>query len=551
MSATSSIRRASPAGEFQRIWSEGGQGPYGRMGRLLAHLSLLASPSPIARTGCDAAAARLWDDLLDEIAETARAERAYLIAIDEGKPAVRAARTLDREPLPNPEGKVPSSIVRRAVETKIPFLGLDLDVVDEDARDLLREAGLQAAVALPLIVGGHLAGLICFENRFRGFELTRDGMEWIVLLARAGSLALTSIAQGNESLHLAQEIRRLSGFLASGRHAPGDAKPAPTSGTGGGDYSEIVTKAPALLEIFETIDKLSHLNVTVLIQGESGTGKELVARAIHANSLRRDRPFVSENCGALTETLLESELFGYVRGAFTGATQDRKGLFEVADGGTLFLDEVGDMSPGMQKKLLRSIQEGVIRRVGGKDYIPVDVRIISATNKDLVQEVKERRFREDLFYRLNVITIRLPALRERREDIPLLVECFLERIARETGVRKGIDPEAMRILGRYAWPGNVRELQNEVRRLHTLSGPMIRADDLSEKLLSDGGPETEDISAGFDAMTLEEATGKLEHDLIRKALVRCRGNKSRVAKLLAVPKTSLYNKIHKYGLDDL
>jgi len=550
MSAVSSIRRASPAGEFQRIWSEGGQGPYGRMGKLLAHLSLLANPSPIARTAGDTSAARLWDDLLDEIAETVRAERAYLIAIQDGKPVVRVARTLDREPLSNPEAKLPAAIVRRTIETKAPFFGLDLDGIDEGGREILRDAGLQAAVALPLIAGGNLVGLICFENRFRGFEPARDGMEWIVLLARAASLALASIAQGRELLHLTEEMRKLGGLVASGRVTQAPARPAPAAGAGG-DYSEIVTKSPALHEIFETIDKLSHLSVAVLIQGESGTGKELVARAIHANSLRRDRPFVSENCGALTETLLESELFGYVRGAFTGATQDRKGLFEVADGGTLFLDEVGDMSPGMQKKLLRAIQEGVIRRVGGKDYIPVDVRIISATNKDLTHEVKEGRFREDLFYRLNVITIRLPALRERREDIPLLIDYFLDRIARETGERKAVDPEATRILCRYAWPGNVRELQNEVRRLHTLSGPVIGPETLSEKLLTDGAPDAEDLSAGFEAMTLESATEKLERELIRKALVRCRGNKSRVAKVLAVPKTSLYSKLHKYGLDEI
>ncbi|MGQ9591191.1 MAG: sigma-54 interaction domain-containing protein, partial [Planctomycetota bacterium] len=320
-----------------------------------------------------------------------------------------------------------------------------------------------------------------------------------------------------------------------------------------GDYSAIVGSSPCMLEIFRVLDRISNSNAPVLIAGESGTGKELIAHAVHDNSPRRGKVFVSENCGALTETLLESELFGYVKGAFTGATKDSKGLFELAEGGTLFLDEVGDMSPGMQKKLLRVLQEGVIRRVGGKEYIPVDVRVISATNKDLLEEVRAGNFREDLYYRLNVITIRVPSLRERKEDIPELVENFLEEVAKETGVRKRIEPAAVQRLAQYNWPGNVRELKNEIRRLHALAEGDIGLHDLSETILAGEDRDRPFHALGTEIyqLTLKDATERLEREMIRNAIIQARGNKSLVAKMLQVPKTSLYTKINKYGLDKL
>src|SRR6185369_8399750 len=216
----------------------------------------------------------------------------------------------------------------------------------------------------------------------------------------------------------------------------------------------------------------------------------------------------SENCGALTETLLESELFGYVKGAFTGAGKDHKGLFELADSGSLLLDEVGDMSHSMQKKLLRVLQEGMIRRVGGKDFIRVDVRIICATNKDLMEECKQGRFREDLYYRLNVINIKVPALRERKEDIPQLVEHFLGDLATQSGKQKPIEPAALKRLSQYTWPGNVRELQNEVKRMYALSEESIQVGDLSEVIMSGDGREL--LHGGFERelldLTLKDAT---------------------------------------------
>ncbi|MEM7233030.1 MAG: sigma-54 dependent transcriptional regulator, partial [Planctomycetota bacterium] len=268
-------------------------------------------------------------------------------------------------------------------------------------------------------------------------------------------------------------------------------------------------------------------------------------------SPRSDKPFVSENCAAITETLLESELFGYVKGAFTGANKDHKGLFEIADGGTLFLDEVGDMSSSMQKKLLRVLQEGVIRRVGAKEYTPVDVRIISATNKDLLSECRKGNFREDLYYRLNVINLKLPPLRDRKEDVVPLIEFFLEQSAKEHGTHTSVDPNAQQKLVAYAWPGNVRELQNEVKRLCAMADDqIIKVSDLSEALLSgEAGESTlQDWPVELAQMTLREATERLEKSMIQNALNETGGNKSLVAKTLQIPKTSLYNKINKYEL---
>ena len=269
------------------------------------------------------------------------------------------------------------------------------------------------------------------------------------------------------------------------------------------DYRNIVGRTPRMLELFRLLDRLTDTALPVVIQGESGTGKELVARAIHFNGPRRDRPFVSENCAAIPETLLESTLFGYARGAFTGAEHDTRGLFEVADGGTLFLDEVGEMSPGMQGKLLRVLQEGEFRRVGSERTRKVDVRIVAATNRDLARMVEEGKFRQDLYFRLNVARISLPPLRERREDIPLIVDApggqargagRQGRPQSGAGGPKPIDPDALARLIDYRWPGNVRELENEIMRAMALSGERITVADLSPQVAARGedGPGAPD-----------------------------------------------------------
>jgi two-component system response regulator PilR (NtrC family) len=311
--------------------------------------------------------------------------------------------------------------------------------------------------------------------------------------------------------------------------------------------------SPAMAAVFDLVRSVAQTSSTVLITGESGTGKELVAKAIHALSPRRDAPFVSINCGALPENLLESELFGHLKGAFTDAHQNKKGLFEAAHRGTLFLDEVGETPPSMQVKLLRALQEKRVRRVGGTDEVDVDVRIISATNAPLEALVRERRFREDLFYRLQVIPVRTPPLRERREDIPILAEHFLERFNRQMGKQVAkISEEAMQCLTRYAWPGNVRELENVVERAVALEATAaVLPERLPEALRQGlGGSAMSQSALPPDAtgFHLDEHLNAIESSLLREALERSAGDRAAAARLLGISGRSLRYLIQKHGL---
>ncbi|HYB94840.1 MAG TPA: sigma-54 dependent transcriptional regulator [Vicinamibacterales bacterium] len=304
-------------------------------------------------------------------------------------------------------------------------------------------------------------------------------------------------------------------------------------------FAGIIGRSPVMLDVFRLVETVCRTNSTVLISGESGTGKELVARAIHSLSLRRDQPFVAVNCGAMPEALLESELFGHVRGAFTGADKDKKGLIEAADGGTVFLDEIGEMPPSMQVKLLRVLQERKYRRVGGTDEASSNIRVIAATNRDLPKQVGDGKFREDLFYRLNVIPVRMPALRERVEDIPIIAEYFLSKYGREMNKTvDGFAPEAMTALCAYSWPGNVRELENVVERSVALeSNYRIEFSTLPQHL-RDGRPATPrpgdpvgDTGAGFN---LERHLQDIERSHLERALDRAGGVQTRAADVLGL-----------------
>ena len=307
--------------------------------------------------------------------------------------------------------------------------------------------------------------------------------------------------------------------------------------------------------VCEKIRTVAPYDVSVLITGESGTGKELAARALHYNSLRWDKPFVVENCGALPDELLESELFGYKRGAFTGAVEDRVGLFERADGGTVFLDEIGEVSPAFQVKLLRVLQEGEIRPLGSSRTRKVDVRILAATNKDLEAEVHAGRFREDLYYRLATVTIAMPALRERREDIPVLARALLETAMRELGKEvKGFTDEALACMQAYHWPGNVRELQNEIRHMLIMGKePWLGADLLTPRVLRATPAEELEAGPGGDLVALEgtlrERVEALEARILRETLIRHRWNKSRAARELGLSRVGLRAKLERYGLE--
>jgi two-component system nitrogen regulation response regulator NtrX len=312
----------------------------------------------------------------------------------------------------------------------------------------------------------------------------------------------------------------------------------------------MVGESASIRQLREQVAMAAPTNGRVLIYGENGTGKELVARGIHAQSRRRSGQFVEVNCAAIPEELIESELFGHVRGAFTGAVADRRGKFEAADGGTLFLDEIGDMTLKTQAKVLRVLQEQTMEAVGGTSRIRVDVRVVAATNKDLQAEIKAGQFREDLYFRLNVIPIFVPPLRERQDDIPLLADHFMAELAQEYGRRlKRLDAAAIRTLQRYNWPGNVRELRNVIERLMIMvPGDTITTSDLSFLDV----PLVPAIAArpagSADKMTLHEARDQFERDLILKTLAEQQGNMSRTAEVLGVERSNLYRKMKTFGI---
>jgi transcriptional regulator with PAS, ATPase and Fis domain len=332
-------------------------------------------------------------------------------------------------------------------------------------------------------------------------------------------------------------------------------------------FENIVGNSRAMQQVFRLLEKIIESESTVLIHGESGTGKELVARAIHYNGPRAKKAFVVQNCSAFNDNLLESALFGHVKGSFTGAIKDKKGLFEMADGGTFFLDEVGDMSPSLQVKLLRVLQEGTFTPVGGTETREVDVRVIAATHKDLQKMVERGEFREDLYYRINVIKIQIPPLRERMDDLPILADHFLRkhfrvRPGQAHGMRAGraapprLSSEALQAMQRYPWPGNIRELENEIERCMVLGGDL---EELPEELLSQrvreaaGTPlqRTVQLRPGaYQSLgSLKDAVEQLERDLIHQGLIRTHWNKSQLAKELGISRSNLITKVERYGLD--
>ncbi len=317
----------------------------------------------------------------------------------------------------------------------------------------------------------------------------------------------------------------------------------------GGRFTEIIGGGDKIAAVLRAVEKVAASDATVFVAGESGTGKELVARAIHRLSRRASGPFIKVNCGALTETLLESELFGHEKGAFTGAIKQKLGRFELADGGTLFLDEVGDVPPAMQVKLLRALQEHEFERVGGERPIKVDVRVLSATNKDLDVEVAAGRFRQDLFYRLHVVPLRLPSLRERREDIPVLAQHFVAKLGPRTNPRvSGVGDAALGRLMAYHWPGNVRELENAIEQaLVFAEGTEIGVAALPAFLHGSGAVEEDRLDVPRQ-LSLPDILDDLERQLILKAFEKARGVKTETARLLGIKTSALYYKLEKYGI---
>lgn len=326
------------------------------------------------------------------------------------------------------------------------------------------------------------------------------------------------------------------------------------------DFGGLIGSSPEMQKVFDLIKKIADTDSTVLIYGESGTGKELVAKVIHYNSQRAQKPFIPLNCAAIPKDLLESELFGHEKGAFTGAISTRIGRFELANGGTIFLDEIGELHPSLQVKLLRVLQEREFERVGSTKTLKVDVRILAATNRDLEKAIEEGHFREDLYYRLNVIPLRLPPLRERKEDIPFLVEHFIQKFSKKKKKEEiVISPEAMNCLINYQWPGNVRELENMIERLVILCDKVVTVEDLPERLRGDVTTtgKTENVSIKRDlnnfilpdeGIDLNSLIDKIERDLIIQAIQKTKGVKSKAASLLGLNRTTLIEKMKKKGL---
>ncbi len=374
----------------------------------------------------------------------------------------------------------------------------------------------------PLKVGEKILGVIEIIDRANGEVLSQEDLEMLIAFSE---VAAAAILKAQIYTNVNKENERLKEEL--------------------GEKFSIIGESPALKKVMGDASKVAHSSATVLITGESGTGKELIARFIHNTSPRKSHPYVAVNCGALTETLLESELFGYEKGSFTGADSQKAGLFEAAHGGTIFLDEIGETTPGMQVKLLRVLQEGAFNRVGGIHPIKVDVRVVAATNKDLEKLVDEKKFREDLFYRLNVVRIKMPSLAERKEDIPVLADHFIRQFQKaNVGKAEKIGPAALEVLMRYNWPGNIRQLENAIERAVIMgSGGEIKPTDLPQEILQiKEGP----ITVG---LPLKDAQDNFKREFIRRTLASVGGSKTKAAAALDIQRTYLSRLIKELEIE--
>jgi transcriptional regulator with GAF, ATPase, and Fis domain len=469
-----------------------------------------------------------------------------LLRAPDGRLVPRAARNLARTDLGPEQMGLSQTLARRAMEAREPVVAVDAEGEMGDVHQSIHALRLRSVLAVPLVARGEALGVVYLDDRIRRGAFGPREISWARSIA---SLAALVIADARDQVLLrraARQARRASEKLAHTltlREAALDAAERALAKERGAQetrfrYDDIVGDSAPMRAMLKLVDRVTSAEVPVLVMGESGSGKELVARAIHDNGPRRGRPFVGENCGAIPEGLLESTLFGHVRGAFTGASVSRAGLFEVADRGTLFLDEIGEMSLGMQTKLLRVLEDGMVRPVGSERARKVDVRVIAATHRDLGAMVKARSFREDLFYRLDIIAVRVPPLRERPGDVPLLVHRFLQAYAPGRKVR--VTPLAMERLALFAWPGNVRQLQNEVRRALVLSDGLIDVDHLSPEIAGREGAEVGEI--GLD---LRRRTDLLERTLVRQALEQTDGNLTRAAKVLGMSRFGLQKMVKR------
>ncbi|MAF66260.1 MAG: hypothetical protein CMJ84_11470 [Planctomycetes bacterium] len=476
---------------------------------------------------------------------------------------VRVARNFDRTDIAVPHSRLSMGIARRVLEQGEAVLTVDASADARfDGMASVEDLRLRSVICLPIHAAGETIGVLYVDNRLQECAFASEDSELVELFAAQAAIAILNarrvgeLREQNEGLErsrrqiealndqLGRKVRDRDSELAVVRAELGRER-------GRYDYTSLVGASDGMREVFQQLDRIIETELPVLIQGESGTGKELIARAIHHNGPRAERAFVCENCAALPETLLESELFGHARGAFTGAHRAKKGLFEQADGGTLFLDEIGDMSVAMQKKLLRALQEGEFRPLGSDRVVKTDVRLLAASHQDLEQLVAEGEFREDLYYRVNVLTVALPPLRERRDDIPLLAEHLLARAAREAGrPAPSLPQDVMAVLVAHDWPGNVRELENEMRRVIVLARGDVTVDLLSKPLHTARVDQLPiEVQVLYDHPSdLNAAVADLEKRAIEAAMSRAGGNKSCAGTALGISRFSLQRKVEKYGI---
>ena len=492
--------------------------------------------------------------IIDTAVSLTGAEQGFLILYPRKEPEYRVARTADKQDIASPHQAVSRAILQQVLDSR------DI-VVAKDAAQDSRFGGsesvmylqLKSVLAVPLMAQDTMTGIIYLDHSYDRSIFNESCITIIRAFADQAVIALNNaflhdqLRQRNEALEASRRtISRLHSALEQ-RFQEQQEKLADTeealSRTKAAlgqryRYGNIIGRSPQMQQVYHLLERIANADTSVLIQGASGTGKELIARALHFNSLWRDKPFISENCAAFNESLLESDLFGHVKGAFTHAIQDRQGLFELADTGTLFLDEIGDMTLNMQVKVLRVLQSGEFRRVGDKQVRNTRFRLICATNQDLEQLVARGRFRKDLYFRINVIKVTLPELKERIQDLPLLVEHFLAQYERPYTM----EPATLSRLMKYHWPGNVRELENETQRMITLAqSTALTPDLLSPHILQPTRP------AGACG-TLKAQVEVLERRVISESLARTGGNKSETARELGISREGLRKKMARYGM---
>ena len=492
----------------------------------------------------------LLDRVLDALVLWTGVERGLLLMrAPDGRLLPRAARNLARVDLSGEQLALSHTLAARALEARAPVVAVDAAGELSSMVQSVHALKLRSVLALPLIARGEVLGVVYLDDRLRRGAFGPRELSWAQTIAQLAAVAILDARTNVLLRRAARKAQRASAELAEAlakREAEVDslARELAHQKTGRATrhrYDRIIGDSEPIQKLLGLVDRVAASDVPVLVFGESGSGKELLARAIHENGPRSARPFVGENCGAIPEGLLESALFGHVRGAFTGADRPRAGLFEVADRGTLFLDEIGEMSLAMQTKLLRVLEDGMVRPLGTERAHKVDVRVVAATHRDLEAMVKARTFREDLFYRLNIVSLRIPPLRARPGDIPMLVSHFIKAHARGAEVR--VTKAALAKLLGFAWPGNVRQLENEVRRAIVLGDGVIDVEQLSPEVAGASAP-----ARTSDGLNVRERIDALEVELVVKALERTRGNQTQAAKLLGLSRFGLQKMMKRLGV---